>query len=202
MKTFVGAVAVVLVCLAGVVQADVVAGNLLTNGDFNTDLSAWVNTGGCSWTSDTPDGGGMLITGPNHEPYQDMMGVSLQAGQIYRVSFDAASTDASATGDEALVERLWWIQGSSWGFLDGSHLIASAAKVNAGWATYLLDYTVPTGHDGAYLEMTLDTVAGAPEGQHIWVDNVSITLVPEPCALYLVGSGAISLVAYAWRKRR
>lgn len=32
--------------------------------------------------------------------------------------------------------------------------------------------------------------------------NVDITPVPEPCAIVLLGAGVVSLLAYAWRRRR
>ena len=44
---------------------------------------------------------------------------------------------------------------------------------------------------------------GVEEGSSTaWVDNFSVTGVPEPSTLGLLITGLLGLLAYAWRKRK
>jgi len=48
--------------------------------------------------------------------------------------------------------------------------------------------------------MLIEDTVGSNTG--IGIDNISLTATPEPSTLVLLGCGLVSLLAYAWRKRR
>jgi hypothetical protein len=52
---------------------------------------------------------------------------------------------------------------------------------------------------GQTLSIKLSVIGGGGQGD---VDNVTLSSVPEPSTLVLVGIGLLGLLAYAWRKRK
>jgi hypothetical protein len=193
MKTFGCVAAIVLLSMACVAQAAPV--ELSVNGDFDTDLSGWVNLGTwATWTSNTPDGGGMAIAGGPYEPYMDNTAGFLTAG-TYKLEFDAVSPDASAAA-AGLVARIWTNGATALGS-DSGYTCTYAEPLNAGWAHYSFTYTI-SGHDSDWAEVTIDSPA---EGGNYIVDNVSLhQVVPEPGTVVLLITGLIGLLCYAWRK--
>jgi len=65
----------------------------------------------------------------------------------------------------------------------------SVTLANESWALNGFGYTMMNG--------TNDT-----GGLHYYLDNVSYTAVPEPSVLAMLAVGMVSLLAYAWRKRK
>ena len=67
--------------------------------------------------------------------------------------------------------------------------------MNSGsWSSLLADVTS--------LVITDERVGnGGPPGDHDGLDNVVLSSTPEPSTLVLLGIGAVSLLAYGWRKR-
>jgi hypothetical protein len=212
MKTFGFAAVIVLVCLGGVAQAQ----NVLTNGDFTTDLSGWAGggPGSAAWASTapgvngslpdgTPDGSYLLMTGP-WEEYNVAMPAGT-SGQQWDLSFNAGSDGSAAGGATALVIRLWWNDGNT--ALPGQ--VISDAALNSGWANYTYSFTLPNNpsFDGKGLQITFDSAqvsAGGTANEMIYIDKVSFgqPQVPEPSTVVLLVTGFIGLLAYAWRKRR
>jgi hypothetical protein len=206
-----------------VVQADVVPGNLLTNSDFNTDLTGWLQAGGgpgsVAWTNIAgtnaldPIGGGQMINGS-----WEVLNVAASTSTIpaadttYYLSLVAGSPDHSAADfrtDSAILARL--SDNTQATLMAGTYAI-SAAQLNAGWAEYLnFAFVSQAGNVGNTPQLWLDTVATADN--HIVVDRVVITTeplaagslfqpVPEPGTLVVMTTGLVSLLAYAWRKRK
>jgi hypothetical protein len=75
------------------------------------------------------------------------------------------------------------------------------------WKTFtdVVTYTVP--NDSPYIGKALGVMVAGMGGAYngeLSIDNVHLTVTPapEPSTLVLLGTGALSLVAYAWRKRK
>jgi hypothetical protein len=223
MKTFGFAVAIVLLCVARVAQADVVPGNLLTNSDYNADLTGWLQAGGgpgnVAWTNIAgtnaldPIGGGQMINGSWEVQNVGANAFTIPAaGTTYYLSLVAGSPDKSAVNfnpGEALYARMSDVTQAT--LMNNSYMI-SADQLNAGWAEYLnMGFVSQAGNVGKSCQLWLDTVATTDN--HIVVDRVVITTeplaagslyqpVPEPSMIVVMTTGLISLLAYAWRKRR
>jgi hypothetical protein len=58
------------------------------------------------------------------------------------------------------------------------------------------------GYSGAMVASCVDTGHSPAVGSNIFGFRVASESVPEPSTLVLLGIGAVSLLAYAWRKRR
>lgn len=209
MKTLGFVLAIVLACLAGTAQADVVSGNLVENGDFAIDLSGWTGGGaadvGMAWTGSAPDRGGMQINGEWESIYTTAYTfVAADIGKTFYVSFDAGSLDQTAAGN-GLYLRL--SQHTHWHDVLSGGCTLTAAQLNAGLASYQNNtFTVPSNVTvGDKLELWFDAYgAGVTGANHIVVDNVSITTspIPEPGTLVLVVMGLFGLLAYAWRRHK
>jgi hypothetical protein len=187
MKTFGFVIAIVLVCVAGVAQAE-----LIHNGSFTGGTTDWVLYGSAADTS-SADGHDVVFSGAGSGMYQDMTWQTLATGDQYVLSFEAASTDASST--TGLLVRLY-----PNGVSPATHSFnVSAAELNAGWATYSATWTMPSRFDGSkWPELEFDINGGTCA-----VDNVSFSSpIPEPSSSVLVVMGLTGLLAYAWRKQK
>ncbi len=60
-------------------------------------------------------------------------------------------------------------------------------------------FQTSSGND-AFASLILTRDSGGDTS--VYVDNLAITLVPEPCSLVMLPVGVVGLLAYAWRKRR
>lgn len=62
--------------------------------------------------------------------------------------------------------------------------------------------TVTTG--GLQVFIAVTGKAGVEGWQEMFIDNIRLTAetVPEPCAISMVGTALVGLLAYAWRKRK
>lgn len=228
MKTLGFVAVILLVCVAGVVRADVVAGNMFSNSDLNTDLTGWLQAGGgsgtCVWSNltgtygydnalDTVKGG-MLITKDwevqNASPNTFTFGAT---GTKYYLSFVAGSPDHSAGGNGILARMGRAVSPWTTANPNGGYQV-TPAKLNAGWAEYLnYEFTVISSITGMAGQIWLDTYGTQTDSMHYGIDRVVLTTspiaagslyqpTPEPGTLVLAIMGMIGLVCYAWRKRR
>jgi hypothetical protein len=74
-------------------------------------------------------------------------------------------------------------------------------KTATGWEGYQNGTLVSTVNDAFSNVVTISMWQGT-SGHTMQFDSVSTGTVPEPSALVLLSVGLISLLAYAWRKRR
>jgi hypothetical protein len=197
MKTFQCVVAIILVCLAGALQADVVSGNLLTNGAFDTDLTGWQEvSANCIWYDSTGDGGqgGVALLQANSYLYQYNTDHPFAAGETYTVSFQASGIGLAGP----LVARFYDSTTST--VVGGVTLFG--ADLGTGnpvdFKTYSYQYVVDPSRVGHNWLVAFDS-GGA--NVYAGVDNVSVTAIPEPMTVTLLLMGLIGMMAYAWRKR-
>lgn len=193
------AVVVSLACLIGIAQADTIV-NLVPNGDFTTDISGW---SGGQWDSNagSPDGPSASFTGHNWFCRSTMLTTpSLVEGQTYRASFLAALVhDDGIAADAILYAKA--------GVASGNYILTPT--LDSTWRRYSVDFVATAADVGHAYEVTFLSgygiemgYAGATGGSRFGVDSVSLTAVPEPSAVTLLGAAVFGLLAYAWRKRR
>jgi hypothetical protein len=199
---------IVLVCLAGVARADV-AGNFISNGSFDTDLSGWnvYTSSGGTVLHDTqsPDGGNALsaisVTGQvEYVELEQQTPHVLVTGETLHVSFDTGSL-LGDLADSALPQSLALYSNDGTKFTTIAGWQFTTAEMNSGLKTYTEDFTVGSLGAGGTLYVGFESLSPG----HLLYDNVSITTptaTPEPGAVTLVITGLLSLLAYAWRKRK
>ena len=90
--------------------------------------------------------------------------------------------------------------GSQWNDMVITHTNGSQAwtlSVNGGTAEALDSYAAGLTKNIGYFKFQIDS-SGGDAG----FDAVSVSIVPEPSMFVLLGVSVVSLLAYAWRKRR
>ena len=202
-------VSMLLVVTPGV-QADVVPGNLVTNGDFNTDLSGWSLNNAVhstilpTWTNTAADGGGMLFTGDTAMlAYQGLPSSIGTSTDPLVLTFDVGSPDASLITGQFNAE-LYRSNGGKWPLVSGIEpATISGYQLNDGVQSYTIHYPSSNIVLGDQYELDFETY-NVNSSSHVVLDNVALVQspVPEPSTLVLVVSALLGLLAYAWRKRK
>ena len=203
MKSFtVFAVALVvsLVVLTGTTQAD-----LITNGTFDTGLSGWTTsapypTSGMGWDSgqfaNLKYGSSSATAG-----WLSQTIGTLSAGKEYTVSYDARAEG----GTPMVFAGLYYDNGTVWAPLGSSPYTQTLS--GGDFQTYGFSFDTLAGqpYNGAALQFKIGAADAGGDANAAWsdVDNISVTVAPtpEPGVLVLLGTGLISLLCYAWRKR-
>ncbi len=174
--------------------------NLITNGDFDTDLSGWtylpwVNTswGGTRWAVD--QGGCAAIWGDGAEGgylYQDNTDHPLAAGETYDVSVSLAWL---GTGKPSVALTLFDITPAVPEAI--ASLTVPSAQIGETFAPFGYQYDVEPSRVGHNWRLDVNPLAW---GGWIGVDQVSVTAVPEPMAMGLLSMSLMA--AMNGRKRR
>jgi PEP-CTERM motif len=192
---------------------EVSAANLIQNPGFETGTTAsWLVMGagaGSSVTVQTPDNGPSAPGSFNAFMTNSMAANNLALQQStplasaipgsVNYSFDL-KLDNSANGGVFFVHI--WDVNSSGGIIDqGPGLLQPNPANDGNWHTFSGSFTAPATVD--HLEIEFDCAAGADPGsvESMHVDNVSLSQVPEPATVTLVGLGLFGALA-GLRKRK
>jgi hypothetical protein len=194
--------AIAVALIAGTAMGQV---ELATNGDFETgDTSGWTSipTGNSLFEAQSSDvfAGGFsgrvenLATGSAHVIKQANVGVGqVDAGEIVTYSFWAKSNQG--VGGVSFIEVFSELAG---GGTSASELVGTVAA-DGQWAFYSFDVAAgPDVSGGVTLQFTATTGAVIGSTSELFVDDVSITIVPTPGAFAALGMGGLVMA----RRRR
>ena len=115
------------------------------------------------------------------------------AGIQYTLSFDERLRQ-----DEAEGAGLAWTLTPASGSLSGTTSGTAAALAADGWLPFSYTFTPDTTGD-VTLNFVIDNWT---TGGGVYLDNVSVSGVPEPSTLVLLAAGLAALLACAWKKRK
>jgi hypothetical protein len=186
-----------LLAIAGPASA-----TLLTNGDFEAGLSGWTFTGDgtidtFSLASDTPSGAGssgdLNVNGPVGLPWvQQDVPVTTGLELIFTTSVKELRPNSP---DAWVAAQVWMLPPSLASILSSTALFFTSPD----WTTQTTTITVPAGATVARVLFTPQTPGfGVGSGRYL-IDNVSLTVIPEPSALTL---SAVTAALWAVRRRR
>jgi hypothetical protein len=205
------AVAVMLVCLAAVAQADTM--NILSNSDCQQSQGVWTRSASVYYNTE-PSGNGasddrphcLEIAGGGWFWAANVTSHPILAGEQFSVAWDATGDSTSATHQ---VVRLIYQDGAVLRDLaDGATITLPAKTSPHTWTTYgsgdsAVSFTALAGAEYIGKNVGVRITGGA--GAWSIFDNVYLnytSATPEPSTLVLVVTGVLGLLAYAWRKRK
>lgn len=131
----------------------------------------------------------------------DGANASLLKGQT--ISFDAStftsSYDSYASGDSFATMFVKYFD-AGWGYLGGQ---TKNLKLNAtdAWVSNNMTFTVGTDANLATIQIGFENSQVNWGGGSVYVDNVSISSVPEPSSATLMGLGVAGLLAFRLRRK-
>lgn len=183
---------------------------LTTNGDFETgDLTGWtqfeVTPGDQTVTSTNPSSGtfaGSIANGAvtsNSLFKQANIGIGLvNPGDEITIKFDARG-EYAVPGGVAFAEFFSELSGggvSAGGILGGAPLAINGDP--AVWTSFM--FTQIAGPDvSGGVTLQLGATTGPAGGTNMFYDNVSVSIIPEPASIALLGLGGVAMLA---RRRR
>jgi hypothetical protein len=111
------------------------------------------------------------------------------------------SESAYAGADASMTFEIGRWNGSSF---DSTGYYSTTVVNNGGTAWQQLSASLPVSHGTVEANAISITLRNTVGSQCAYFDDIAATTVatPEPNAMFLLGLGALSLMAYAWRKRR
>ena len=186
------------------------AANLILNPGFETgDLTYWSTLGAGLGASNTVASG---INGPsapgthgvymvntipaNNLALQQSTALGDAVPGLVNYSFDLLG-NTSLNGGVTFV-HIWDIN-STGGVIDqGPGLLGPYFPLTSSWTTISGSFTAPANVDHFEIEFDCTTGAATGSAEAIFVDNVSLTQVPEPATLSLAAMGLLGV----WALRR
>lgn len=183
-------------------------------GDYNNGYSAIVDEGGAAqgsqnisvfsdynpWSPFTAGAGTTIET----FVYRDV-GL-LDAGDIgstYQFEFDSklGNIDFSLSASEAFIKVIK-VSDSSFIELANNTWDASNIAGSTDWAENIfIDLVVDAGMVGELVQIGWRTTATDYSSSAVYFDNVSVSAVPVPAAVWLFGSGVVGLIGVARRRK-
>jgi hypothetical protein len=143
--------------------------------------------------------------------YQDLSSATFEAGKKYTLTFGLGKA-GTQTSDRAFDAYLFYRDGET------QEIVTAGTPTVIHWANPSLSTTTLADFSASVAVQSTDAWAGksigilfrnevlgtSSSGSAWCFDNVRLSSepIPEPCALVLLGSGLIGLLAYAWRKRK
>ena len=178
------------------------ATNLLANGSFESGLTSWSTTGtvtaaaaSANATADTFSGTGS----PDLPGTQDItfttgaatitQAISLVAGTVYRIGYDASSFGTVAGTTASLSVTLNGVA------LSGLSITQALLGTANSWVEQIITYKAPTTVGVANLVISYN---GGATPTKIAADRAFVSNIPEPSSAILLAGAAFGL----WRKRR
>lgn len=185
--------------------------------DFETGLSSWQGKGASTLSPHH----GLILFGPLDTDYslgfwQTAIGGDLftqgtfsSAANMFRLDFDYLGTCGhsncggfigfsynTSPGNDATFDGVGdhvWLAGT-----DGSYAVNSLSN-SGSWQPYSFVFTT----DGSPIHLMLEDFSFSPDGAfNAFFDNIVLTAVPLPPAVWLFGSSLIALIAVARRRTR
>ena len=97
--------------------------------------------------------------------------------------------------------------GLGYGSTPGTNLLTAATMSNAtpgsgAWATSTWTWTTGASPAGLGQALRIEFCATGGSGTQSLFDDVRLSATPEPGTFALLAVGLLSLLAYAWRRRR
>jgi hypothetical protein len=198
-----------LASLAGLLIGNTVfAQNLIQNPGFSTgDLTGWTplgvtsgatitvnptggNPGDYAWLNNTVEAYNLALsqTTPN--------GSVVGAGLTVNYSFDLLGGNQAAGGVDFIHI---WDENSTGGVISqGPGLLGPYFPSASGWTTYTGSFTTVAGSDHLGIEFDATTGANTGSMDQMGIDNVVLSVVPEPTTLSLAAMGLLGV----WTLRR
>jgi hypothetical protein len=205
----------VCVCMGGLflgtsaVNADMVNGSfespaLAENGYQSGVADNWITWAFTGWVINGNNASGDGMYAPSHgnqfQEYNGWVGqntdIPLVSGNTYNVSFDVNPGTFSGLSTivnlNAVPDTNPASEGPTFAAQTYSGFTASDWTAKEMSAAY-------TGDPGKYLSVWIKMDSTSIYGG---LDNVVVTVSPEPSVVMLMATGVLGLLAYAWRKRR
>lgn len=184
------------------------AQNLILNPGFSTgDLTDWTPINATTGATVS-----VIPTGGNPTDYAWLNNTV----EAYNLALSQATPNGSVVGAGVMVDYSFDLLGGSQasGGVDFIHIFdenASGGVISQGpgllgpyfpsassWTTYTGSFTTVAGSDHLYIEFDATTGANAGSTDQMGVDNVVVTVAPEPMSISYVAIGLLSI----WAIRR
>jgi len=206
----------------------VFATNLLTNGSFedsslvpnstftngwftgtkNGDITGWTTVGTAEfpgyWYFNNGSPFGMAQDGQRFIELENVSSLgpvsqsfAVTKNTTYEVSFWSGIRADGINDQDTVTAAITLAIGSARGILSSTATDLTpigAGPTPAGWQQFSYSFT-PNSDTTATLTFSNSNMYGC-------IDNVSVSAIPEPSTIILLGVGLFSLLAYAWRKRK